>query len=664
MRRRACILALAAALGALLAASSQSSARAAGLAFTPCKPGSAFSCARLSVPLDRTGALSGTVTLSLERRLAGAAPTADAVLALAGGPGQAVLPLGDFIARALAPALHTRDLLLFDQRGTGSSDPLSCHALSSPGARAGREGALVSQCASELGPARGDYTTRESVADIEAVREAAGYEKLVLYGTSYGTKAALQYAARYPQHVEALVLDSTETPDGPEAFRVSTFEAMRPALQELCSHGACAGVTRNPAGDLARLVRRLAHGAPVAGRVYDGHGRPIRLSLSRSDLYGLMLAGDLDPALRAQVPGAVHAALAHDPGPLLRLVALGGVRSSEEESSGLDLTVFVATSCEETPFPWQRSASVGTRATEAEAALDALPRSDFYPFDPEAGLLDQTIPLCIDWPDAASAPAAAGPLPAVPTLILSGGQDLRTPTSNARTVAGLIPGAQLLTVPYTGHSVLGSDFSGCAESALTQFFAGTPVSACPTRANRFPPVRPAPRSLSSLTISGGLPGGAGRTLTASIQTLRDLERIVVLLGIAFGDVPVGAHFGGLRGGDARVTSSSVVIDHYSFLPGVQLSGTIPTGLLLRDRGSSSSLAVSGPAASRGRLRLAAGHRLAGVLAGRRFSIKLPSADAHAARGRGPAAGALEPTSRPSWALEPASLPIPRLARLP
>src|SRR5271167_4504845 len=135
----------------------------------------------------------------------------DAVVALAGGPGQAALPLAPFIAEAIAPALHSRDLLVFDQRGTGSSDPLSCAALSSAGeassAHSGSE--LIERCALQLGPARGNYTTSESVEDLEAIRRAAGYEKLVLYGTSYGTKLALDYAERYPQHVEALVLDST-----------------------------------------------------------------------------------------------------------------------------------------------------------------------------------------------------------------------------------------------------------------------------------------------------------------------------------------------------------------------------------------------------------------------------------------------------------------------
>lgn len=657
MRRRAPIRIVAALLPAMALAGSPAASHATGDEFTPCAKDTTFSCVSLAVPLDRTGALNGTIQLSVERRLAGATPSKDAVIALAGGPGQAALPLADFIAQAIAPALGTRDLLLFDQRGTGTSNPLSCNALTTSAASAasGSASQLVPQCANELGPARGDFTTRESVADIEAMRQAGGYEKLVLYGTSYGTKVALDYAARYPQHVEALVLDSTETPDGPEAFRVSTFKAMRPVLAELCSRHACDGVSRNPAGDIARLVGRLATGASLAGHAYDGHGHAIKLSVTRSDLYGLLLAGDLDPALRAQVPAAVHGALAHDPGPLLRLVELGGVRTGSEESSAVDLTLFVDTSCEETPFPWQRSAPEATRAVEAEAALNAMPSSDFYPFDREAALLDQTIPLCVAWPDASPAPPPAGALPNVPTLIFSGGQDLRTPTANAEAVAKLIPDTQIVTVPYTGHSVIGSDLTGCAGAALTAFFAGTPVSACHASANRFPPAPAAPLSVSGLATTGGVQGSAGRTLSASVKTIRDLERMVVVLGISFGGIPVGARFGGLRGGDASVTKTSIVLNRYAYLPGVQVSGTISTNLLLKSKGSASSLTIGGGAAAGGHLRLSSGHHVAGVLGGRRFAVNIGSpSSAHAA---GAAAGA-------SWPQEPASLPLGGLARIP
>ncbi|MGA2320632.1 MAG: alpha/beta fold hydrolase [Solirubrobacteraceae bacterium] len=607
--------------------------RAGALEFGPCANSPGFSCTTVAVPLDRSGQVPGTISLSIEHKLAAASPTPAAVLALAGGPGQALLPLGQFVAEAIAPALATRDLLLFDQRGTGTSDPLSCPALSdASGLEAeGAPGSLAERCALELGPARGDYTTAESVEDIEAIRRAAGYERLVLYGTSYGTKVALDYAERYPQHVEALVLDSAETPEGPEPFHVSTFKAMTPVLLELCSKHACDGVTGNPVTDLAHLVSRLRV-SPLTGDAYDEHGKPFKLSVGSGDLFGLLLAGDLNPALRAELPAVVHGALNHDPGPLLRLAALADLSSSSEESNEVDETLFIDTSCEETPFPWQRDASEATRALEAEAALNALPRSDFYPFDPENALLDQTIPLCISWPDASGAPAPLGPLPDVPTLILSGGQDLRTPTADARGVAKLIADAQLLTVPYVGHSVIGSDLSGCAKSALVRFFAGAPVGACGSTANRFLPAPLAPRSLSALTPMRGVGGIRGRTLTASLDTVRDLRRTIIELGVDLGKLPVGLGFGGLRGGSVRMNKTGAVLADLSYVPGVQLSGTISSAILLKGKGSPASLRISGSAAAAGNLRISSGGKLSGVLAGERFAVNVSAklARTHAA----------------------------------
>src|SRR5438445_13901413 len=119
--------ALRAALVGPLLAAAVASARppfAAALTFAPCQASPGFDCATLPVPLDRSGGIGGTITLGVERRAAALAPAASAVLALAGGPGQATLPLDDFIAKTMSPALATRDLILFDQRGTGTSGPL------------------------------------------------------------------------------------------------------------------------------------------------------------------------------------------------------------------------------------------------------------------------------------------------------------------------------------------------------------------------------------------------------------------------------------------------------------------------------------------------------------------------------------------------------------
>ena len=206
MRRRLPTLALVfTLLGTAIVCESAPAASALSFGRCPESPGG-FGCATLAVSLDRSGRTPGAVELHVEARLAHSAQSPTAVVALAGGPGQAALPLGEFIARALTPALRTRDLLVFDQRGTGESGPLSCPALS--GVSAASAARALERCALEIGPARGSYTTQESVEDIEALRRASGYGKLVLYGTSYGTKVALDYARAYPEHVQSLLLDS------------------------------------------------------------------------------------------------------------------------------------------------------------------------------------------------------------------------------------------------------------------------------------------------------------------------------------------------------------------------------------------------------------------------------------------------------------------------
>jgi pimeloyl-ACP methyl ester carboxylesterase len=402
---------------------------------------------------------------------------------------------------------------------------------------------------------------------------------------------------------------------------VSTFKAMRPVLAELCAAHACDRVSANPLRDLARLAAALSV-RPLTAKVLDGRGKRAKVTVSSRDLFYLLLAGDLNPAIRPQIPSAVRAALNHDGTPLAWLIALSGLHPASEASSDIDFTLFVDTSCEETPFPWQRAAPEATRAVEAEAALNSLPSSAFYPFDPESGLFDQTIPLCVSWPDASPAPPPVGAVPNVPALILSGAQDLRTPTEDARRVAALIPDAQLLQVPYTGHSVVGSDLSGCAKAAIAAFFAGTPVQPCPSGVNRFPPAPLVPRQLSSVAPMPGVGHVPARTVAGVVATLLDLRRAVLTVGFDFGGIPYGARFGGLRGGTANVTKRGVRLDHFSYVTGLQLTGTLPASIILKNAGAPAHLTVGGSQAARGRLRIAAGGRLSGTLAGRSFHVNV------------------------------------------
>lgn len=655
MAHRTVTLALAALLWmATLAGADPGSAQA--LPFSPCPKAQGFSCASLNVPLDRSGSVPGTTRLSIERLQTGPVSGRVAVVALAGGPGQAAIPLAQDAANAIAPGLGGRDLIVFDQRGTGESGPLSCKALEGPGS-SGSIGRVFERCALQIGAGRGAYTTQESVADIEAIRQAAGYEKLVLYGTSYGTKVALEYAERYPQNVEALVLDSVVPTGVADPFGLSTFAAMGPAFSELCSGGACAGITSNPLGDLAHLTAILRRHR-LKGFVFDGTGHRHAASLSELDLLDLIGAGDLNPALRALLPASVRSALRGDPDPLLRLNLLseglvpnlpGGPLAS---SDGVDEALFVDTTCEEAMFPWQRSASPQTRRAQALAALHALPPAEFFPFDAATAWARSPIGGCARWPNVAPSPPDAGALPDVPTLILSGAQDLRTPTTNAKLVASRIPDAQLLVVPYTGHSVLGSDFSGCAQAGVTAFFAGRPVQPCAATRNIFSPTPITPRRLAYVKPVAGVPGKSGSTLAVVLETIVDLEHQVIgAMFQASQALPSGSSFGGLHGGYARLTASQLQLSRFSFVPGVQVSGTFQVS---HGRLESTTLRIEGSTAARGTVRVGSFSPIVtGTLGGRRFSIDL--AKVHIAR-----SGAGNQSSPPL----DLGFPLPALARLP
>ena len=180
-------------------------------------------CARVRVPLDRSGAVPGSVRLRMARY--GEPSRADAALPVrrAGRRGRARVrrravrgrrPVEALRARLLRPARHRR---------------LGPAAL--PGARA-RPAAALDRAPARRARARWArgarfYRTRDSVEDVEALRQALGVEKLTLFGISYGTKLALAYARAHPDRVERIALDSVLDPDDADAFGLEPYRRWR-----------------------------------------------------------------------------------------------------------------------------------------------------------------------------------------------------------------------------------------------------------------------------------------------------------------------------------------------------------------------------------------------------------------------------------------------------
>jgi pimeloyl-ACP methyl ester carboxylesterase len=617
MRRKGTLTALLSAVvsaAAIGIAAAPAAAATSTVVFHACSDDASFGCGHVAVPLDPGGAVPGTVSLAIRRELSATGTATTAVVVLAGGPGQAALPFAGIASSIVSDALKTDDLVVFDERGTGYSGALKCSALNSLTAPIRQ---VIPACAMEIGATHGFYTSDDTVADIEAIRKALGYTKLIIYGTSEGTKVALRYAGEYPDNVAGLILDSVVPPDGPPIFYQSTYQAVPRILRQLCENGACRGIS-DPESALKAVLRRV-DAAPVRTTLIESAGQRRSLKIGPGDIAEILLAGDEDPSLRADFPAAIEAA-AGGHYRLLAVLFAHAVLDSVPDST-IDDPLYFATDCEELPFPWLRTETPSQRIASALAAAKALAPGTFGPFSYLTAYQQSNAPACAYWPFASSAPEPdITSLPNVPTLIISGADDLRTPTANARKVAAMIPDAKVVVVPQTGHSVLTTEFGNCARNAVNAFLTGKPIQ---TRCDPTPqpfylqPAPAAPSSVSLLPPLGGITGGAGRTARAFELTLgwssRELSESLFETLLGTYNPAFSKGLGGLYGGYAQLTTNAktrndtVHFHHFAYVPGVTITGSISNGL--------GTVAIGGSRAATGTLVARRSNQFVGKLGG-------------------------------------------------
>ncbi len=522
-------------------------------------------CARVKVPLDRSGGLDGTVSLRVARaRFAGR--DADHLMYLSGGPGGAgVFEMIDVMLTV--PSLLDRFTVIgFDQRGTGASGLLRCRAIERDTRL--RSTSAGEKCARSLGARRAFYTTPDSVEDMEAIRIAAGAERLTLFGISYGTELALAYARAYPRRVERLILDSVVDPDERDAYGLAGFRAMAPSLRSLC-RPRC--VADDPGAELAALVASL-RASPLRGQVHTARGRTLRRTVRPVAISDLIYDADYAPGLRAGLPAAVRAAQAGDAAPLLRLLQISKGFATPSAPADFSAARY-ATVCEETPLPWPRGTPLSERPRVAREGAAALGPAAFFPFDAEVAFADE-IDLCLRWPDPGQPPRpAGGPYPDVPALLLQGEEDIRTPAEVSAHVATLFPRATRVSVPGVGHAVVGGDPSNCGIRRLRRWLDGGRVrTRCPRVSTDVPAVGVPPTSFGALEPSAGVRGSGGdvrvrRTVAALDATLADLAFAISPGGFA------GGNGGGLRGGTLRLDNAGRLdVDGVVVVPGVAVTG--------------------------------------------------------------------------------------------
>ena len=410
----------------------------------------------VEVPEDRSKPEGRKLALSVAVLPANTlSPDADPLFMLAGGPGQSAEALVP-VAVALGGVRRTRDIVLIDPRGAGKSAPLNCAALAPRDPfdeliAADLAATAAQRCLSEINTSGNvdisRYITPEIVADVDAVRAALGYERINLWGGSYGTRVAQEFVRRYPSRVRSMVLDGV----APPAMRTTldVWPAREAALTEVLAACSEDAVCKRAYPDLEATLGqiKLALGAAHRITVADPRtGVPREVPLSFDTVVGALHGLAYAPELASLIPPLLGRAQAGDFAPLLAAAML----LARDLEQTMNLALHYAVTCaEDTP-----------RVTTSDSArIFATLRAP--------SLATRNLAACDGWPRPPLPADFYEPLTsAVPTLILSGGLDPVTPPANGEIVSKSLSNSRHVIAAGYGHIV---SPQACAPRLIEKF---------------------------------------------------------------------------------------------------------------------------------------------------------------------------------------------------
>jgi pimeloyl-ACP methyl ester carboxylesterase len=385
-------------------------------------------------------------------------PAPDPVFFFAGGPGQSAASLAGYLGGGfLAKIRQERDIVFIDQRGTGESNPLTCNLFADDNdLRAYFEDMFpvkeVRACRERLEKVADlkQYTTSVAIEDFDDVRRALGYEKINLYGGSYGTTVALAYLRRYRENVRSVVLAGVAPTNLklPLPFAKGAQYAIAHLMDDCAADSACHAAFPNLRDEFASVLDRLGKGPLSVELVNPLTQKSQRVSLGRgvfAERLRMMLY-DREPA--SSVPLLIHRAFQGDFTPFI-LAALPQARGIYQS---LSLGMYFSVTCSESiPFITKEDIKKETNGTFL---------GDYR--------VRVHVNACREW---AQPPAPRSFTHAVkadaPVLLLSGEVDPASPHWLGAEVARYLPNSRQVTIPYGGHSY----FSACISGITAEFIS-------------------------------------------------------------------------------------------------------------------------------------------------------------------------------------------------
>lgn len=377
----------------------------------------------------------------------------DPLFFLAGGPGQGATKLARAVREMFRRVQTNRDIVLVDQRGTGKSHPLECEfdddslkAFNEPES-AGLE--RLKQCMAGYDADLSQYTTTIAMDDLDDVRAHLGYERINLYGGSYGTRAGLVYMRQHGDRVRAAVLDGVAPTNMrlPLYFARDVQRALDLLVNDCENDESCRKAYPNLGQRIRDLMERLRRDPPLVKVTHPRTGETGEIRLE-ARLVANVIAGTLYmPLASALIPAVVARAEQNDFQGMLALATMGDAAGESNMSVGMQLSVICA---EDAP-----------RVTAEEADTEA--RGTLFG---EYVMRNQRL-ACAFWPRGQVEPAFYEPVTSsIPTLVLSGELDPVTPPVWGEQIARTLPASKHIVIPGTGHTAGGT---GCGVRIIRNF---------------------------------------------------------------------------------------------------------------------------------------------------------------------------------------------------
>ncbi len=409
-------------------------------------------CGSLQVPENWSAPSSKQITLHLALLPAiSRSPQPDAVVLLAGGPGQAATETFSPVLAIFNQVRQNRDIVLLDQRGTGQSNPLRCppgqNGLFDPDVNPDLVLAQVKTCLAQLPGDPRYYTTLDAIQDLDAVRQALGYTRLNLIGVSYGTRLALAYLHQYPTQTRLAILDGVTPMDWSlgEGEPASAQRAIDLIFERCASEPACQNAFPHLRSEFQTVLATLKD-KPVQVTLPDPTtGEPAVVDFSHQKLAETIQNIAYTPESVALLPLLIHTAFSTGD---YQLLAAQYLVFQDASFQSVDDGMYLSVVCsEDVPF---------YPTPPAAQAASYLP-------DP----IPQQTQACQAWPHADLPASFKAPVHSdLPVLLLSGEADPITPPENAARAARTLSNSLQVVAPGMGHNVF---FRGCIPALVNAF---------------------------------------------------------------------------------------------------------------------------------------------------------------------------------------------------